>query len=524
MKNIDKTSIKMSAGGAGDSEAENSAYLPQVARGAFINFSGIIVRMILVYGYTFLLARMLSVSDLGEYFLMFTIINLLGLASMVGLDTGVVRYVALYAGEGKMSLARRTLKAGLMFGIPVSLVFATAVFVGADYISNKFFESSGNAVTGLRIFSMAIPFLVAARLFNAATQGMHQMKYQVLSRDIGEQVAKIGLSVVLLLMGGGLIGVVWANVASTGTAVVLASVFALMVLAGPKGNNEEGIRPAIEVLKYSYPLAFANIVVALILWIDTLLLGYLGSPEDVGIYGVALKLSIIGAKIITAFVIVFTPIIADLWNRGRIAELNQLYITVSRWIFILSVPVFLLLTLFSDSLMRIFGANFVVGSSALVLLAFGQLFHASTGAAGLMVLMSGHSKLELFNVTATLAFNAALCFLLIPDYGITGAAIAHMSGLALINLLRVTEIWILMRMFAYDRSYYKPVISALISAVVIGIIGRYVIMDAGLIQLVALAALLLIIYVSSMVLLGLEEQDKAILRRFKDSVAALKTT
>jgi O-antigen/teichoic acid export membrane protein len=467
---------------------------------------------------------MLSVGELGEYFLMLTIINLLGLAAMVGLDMGVVRYVALYAGEGRMGLARKTLKAGLMFGMPVSLIFAAALFISAQPVSDQFLEGSVDAVTGLRIFSMAIPFLVAARLFNATTQGMHKMKYQVLSRDIGEQIAKIGYSVVMLLMGGGLIGVVWANVASTGTAVALAFVFALIVLAGPKGSNDEGAKPAAAVLKYSFPLAFANIVVALLLMVDTLMLGYLGSSEDVGFYGVALKISVVGAKIITAFVIVFSPIIADLWNRGSKVELKELYITVSRWIFMLSVPIFLVLTLFSDSLMRIFGANFIVGSGALVLLAIGQLLYASTGAAGLMVLMSGHSRLELLNVTVTLAVNVTLCFLLIPRYGIIGAAIAHMSGLALVNLMRVTEVWIFMRMYAYDSSYIKPIISAVASAAVIGFIGRYVIVDAGLIHLVALASLLLIIYVLSMVLLGLEEQDKTMLRKLKDSAIGIKTT
>ena len=142
MNNIEKNPVKTSGRSTGDREPGKSAYLPQVARGAVINFSGIAGRTVLVYGYTFLLARMLSVGELGEYFLMLTIINLLGLAAMVGLDTGVVRYVALYAGEGRMRLARKTLKAGLMFGIPVSLVFAEALFIGAQSVSDHFFESS----------------------------------------------------------------------------------------------------------------------------------------------------------------------------------------------------------------------------------------------------------------------------------------------------------------------------------------------------------------------------------------------
>ena len=251
-----------------------------------------------------MLARLLSVSELGEYFLMLTIVNLLGLASMVGLDLGVVRYVALYAGEGKLGLARKALRAGLMFGLPVALVFMAGLFFAAPTVSAHFFESSAEAVTGLRIFAVAIPFLVAARLFNATTQGMHQMKYQVLSRDFGEQAAKIGFSALLLALGGGLMGVVWANIASMATAATLALVFAMVVLAGPKGSSDTEIKPTAAVLGYSFPLAFANIVVALTLWVDTLILGYLGTTEDVGFYGVALKISVIGAKIITAFVIV----------------------------------------------------------------------------------------------------------------------------------------------------------------------------------------------------------------------------
>ncbi|MBI5870720.1 MAG: oligosaccharide flippase family protein [Actinobacteria bacterium] len=523
MKKIRNIHLTGDGQDSGDSPTGKSDYLPRVASGAVINFSGIIGRMILVYGYTFLLARMLSVSELGEYFLMFTIINLLGLAALVGLDTGVVRYVALYAGEGRMGLARKTLQAGLMFGLPVSLLFTAVLFVNAQFVSDHFFENSADAVNGIRIFSLAIPLLVAARLFNATTQGMHQMKYQVLSRDICEQIAKIGLSFFVLIMGAGLLGVVWANVIAISAAVVLAFFFAMKVLAGPRGPSDVVVRPAAAVLRYSFPLAFANIVIALLLWVDTLMLGYLGSPEDVGLYGVALKISVIGAKIITAFAIVFTPIIADLWNRGRKAELQELYLTVSRWIFMLSIPIFLLLVLFPDSLMSIFGPDFAVGGTTLVFLAIGQLLSATTGAAGLMVIMSGHSKIELLNVTVTLAFNAMLCFLLIPHFGITGAAIAHMSGLGLVNLMRVTEIWIIMRIYAYDRSYLKPVIAAITSAVVITISARYIIRGEGLIQLASLASLLIIIYVLSMLLLGLEEQDKDMLRKLKGMAAGIKT-
>ncbi|MFA5810005.1 MAG: polysaccharide biosynthesis C-terminal domain-containing protein, partial [Thermoleophilia bacterium] len=297
---------------------------------------------------------------------------------------------------------------------------------------------------------------------------------------------------------------------------------AMIVLSGPVEKEDTDVRPAMDVLKYSYPLALANILVAVTLWVDTLMLGYLGTTEDVGFYGVALKIAQFGAKIIMAFIIVFMPVIADLWNRKKSEELKGLYMTVSRWIFTLSFPIFLIIVLFSDAIMRIFGAGFVAGSGALVILAAGQMITATTGAAGLMILMSGHSKVELFNVVVNLTVNVVLCLLLIPGYGVLGAAIAHMSALAVVNTLRVIEVWFFMHIFAYNLSYLKPVLSGLAGGIVALVIGRIFIDSVSLVQLALLACLLLALYIAAIVAMGLEEQDKAILSRVKASLTGAK--
>jgi len=503
---------------SGEPEAGASSYLPHVARGAIINFSGILSRMAFLYVYTFILARALPVEDLGSYFLMVTMINLLGLAAMVGLDLGVVRFVSLFAGEKKFGLARQVVRYGLMFGLPVGAAFATMLFLAAPAVSERLFASSPGSVTALRVFALSIPFLVAARIFNATTQGMHRMQYQVYSRDIGEQVFKVALSVAALALGAGLLGVVWANVAALALATGVSLFFALMVLPKPApgqpATEAEGVAesPVRAVLRYSYPLALASILVALWLQADTLLLGYFGTTTDVGYYGVAIKLAIFGSKIITAFGTVFTPIIADLWNRQRAGELQVLYRITTRWIFILSLPIFLLMAIFADSIMRIFGAGFTAGSVALVLLATGQMLNAATGAAGLMVLMSGRSRLELLNVATTLAIDVALCVTLIPSYGLVGAAIANMVSLAVVNIMRVIEVWYFMRMHAYDRSYFKPLLAGAAGAAVAALSGYLVIGTGSLARVGLLAVMLLAIYVAAMVIMGLDENDRLVLK------------
>ncbi|MHB8160088.1 MAG: flippase [Thermoleophilia bacterium] len=499
----------------------DSSYLPHVARGAIINLSGLLSRMAFLYVYTFILARVLPVDDLGSYFLMVTIINLLGLAAMVGLDLGVVRFVSLFAGEQKFGLARQVVWYGLMFGLPAGAAFTTLIFLAAPAVSERLFASSPGSVTALRVFALSIPFLVATRIYNATTQGMHRMQYQVYSRDIGEQVFKIALSVAALALGAGLLGVVWANVAALALATGISMYFALMVLPKPvpgqRAAEAAGLaeNPAWTILRYSYPLALAGILVALWLQVDTLLLGYFGTTTDVGYYGVAIKLAIFGSKIITAFGTVFTPIIADLWNRQRTGELLVLYRITTRWIFILTLPVFLVMAIFADSIMSIFGAGFTAGSVALVLLATGQMFNAATGAAGLMVLMSGRSRLELLNVATTLAIDVALCVVLIPTYGLVGAAIANLVSLAVVNIMRVIEVWYFMRMIAYDRSYLKPLLAGVAGAMVAALLGHLVIGTGSLVRVGVLAGMLLAIYVAGIVIMGLDENDRMVLNLFR---------
>lgn len=248
-----------------------------------------------------------------------------------------------------------------------------------------------------------------------------------------------------------------------------------------------------------------------LLWIDLLLVGFLGDSTDAGYYGAALRVAALGAVIIVAFATVFNPIISDLSNKRKKKELEGLYKTVTRWIITCSLPFFLVIALFSEPIMKIFGENYTNGAIALTLLAVGHLITATIGSAGLIVLMTGRSHLELVNMIVALLVNITLCFLLIPAYGIIGAAIANMSAAFVLNIMRAAEVWFLMRMHAYDRDCIKPVLVGLVSSLIVVLAGWLFIGDMQFLQAVGLIVALLAIYVLGLLLFGLSEQDKAVL-------------
>ena len=497
-----------------DNPKKTTAYLPHVAKGATINFSGAVVRTVITYGYAVLLARLLPVNELGWYWMLFTIISIASLTSTLGLDLGIVRYVSLYAGEGKLGQAKKTLGAGVILGLPAGIITALILYFLAPWLSEQLLESSSTATTSLRIFALSVPLWVAVLLFNATTQGLHRMRYQVYSRDMGEQSSRFILTAVLGALGAGLIGVVWANVAALAISASMALLFALSLFRKLGDSTTYDFNPARELYKYAYPLAFSNLIRTVHRWIDLLLLGYIATSVDVGYYGAALRVGAFSVAILMAFNNVFSPIISDLYNRKQPEELHSLLKVVTRWIFILSYPVFLVLILFAKPIMGLFGTNFKVAGGVLVILAMGQFINAFTGPVGQMVLMSGHSKVVFMNTAVALAINVGLCFLLIPEHGFYGAAIANFVSLSTINLIRVIEVWVYLRMNAYDRSFIKPFLAGVI-AVIFVLPARFVFQGEGVMSLLLFAVVLVIVYTIAIVTLGLNEDDRRIMQLFK---------
>ena len=489
-------------------------YLPRIAKGATVNLFGTLARTVLAYGYTVFLARMLQVSQLGYYFLIVTLVNIVGLAGVVGLDLGVVRYISLYAGEERFEMARRTLAVALFLAVPVDILLMIVLIVLAPSVAGRLMGSDPAAVTALRIFAISIPFWAAAKIFNATKQGLHWMRYQVYSRDAGGQLSKFLLTIAFLTAGAGLAGVVWANVAALVIATLLSMVFAFRVLPhgdGKAAASADGPSAAARLLRYSFPLAFSNILGMVLVWIDILMIGYLGTSTEVGYYGAALRVGVASSALFLAFAAVFTPVISDLYNKRQGVELNSLYKTVTRWVFIFTLPLVLLQLLFADPIMKLFGGGFTAGSTALMILAVSQLINAVAGPAGYMVLMSGRSRLELLNIIVSLTVDIFVCFVLIPPYGLFGAAIANASATAVINLMRAAEVWLLMGAHAYDFGYLKPALAAIAGAGVSMLMGS-LLRGGGVGRITTQAAVMIAVYLGATISLGLSGQDRIVLR------------
>jgi O-antigen/teichoic acid export membrane protein len=145
------------------------------------------------------------------------------------------------------------------------------------------------------------------------------------------------------------------------------------------------------------------------------------------------------------------------------------------------------------------------------------MFNVGVGSAGLMITMTGKPQFSLYINLMTAIVNIVFNYVLIPIYGISGAGLASLVTVAMANIARLILVYRILKIHPYDWSYLKIIIPALVSMMIILTIKKLVTMH-WLIELCTLSLVFLLIFGSVMILLGLSDDDKLILKKLMTKI------
>jgi O-antigen/teichoic acid export membrane protein len=179
---------------------------------------------------------------------------------------------------------------------------------------------------------------------------------------------------------------------------------------------------------------------AVLLWADTVILGILRPPSVTGTYSVAARV-VIGVSIgLPALNLALAPFFArQLGDRDR-GPLGDLYGVAARWGAILTFVPLAVVFAYRREILGFLDPGLVPGSTVITILIFGFLFNAACGPVGNVLNMSALNRLVLVDSLITVGANVALNLILIPAWGMNGAALAWSLSLGLVNVLMVSQV------------------------------------------------------------------------------------
>ncbi len=408
------------------------------------------------YLFMLFLARQLGMEQFGLYALGVTLFNTVLLVGCAGLDTGVIKFVSAYMAQGRMDDARRVIATAVTIVTLLGVVAGIGFWAMAAPLSERLYQKPGLALV-LVCFAPALVFALIGTLLLSSLQAFHTVRYTVALKYLWEPVGKWVLAGMAIWAGWGLSGVVLGWGVVFGATACLAG--AALVRQGRLGVTDFamlGRSEARTLLSYSAPLFLANLFGVVAPRADVMLLGYWVSAEEVGVYLAAFQTAAVLALILGAFDVVFAPIMSRAWAADDRLTFRESYVMVHRVAFTATVPLCVLLVVFADDVLGVFGSGFAAGGSILAILAVGHLVNASSGCANTALLMSGHSRIVLINTVGygTLLIGATAA--MIPVWGPGGAALAASGSFALLNAVRVVQVWRLHRMLPWTWTLLKP--------------------------------------------------------------------
>lgn len=496
------------------SEVKYLSDLSKITKGAGIILGGVIGGKGLLLFYTIFLAKVLSPRELGLYFLGITIVGFLAVLSNIGLRIGVTRFVAIYNGKNDPQRMKGTILISVGITLLPSLTMAGIVFLLGDFVSTFIFHKPELGKV-IKLLSLSIPFDSLMWIFLAATRGLKFMHYTAYI----ENLAWIGLRflfALLFLFGFGmrLEGVLLAYLVSSFFSACLAFYYVnkLIPLVDKK------LTPIFEVknlLKFSIPMVFSIFLGNLTRQIDILMLGLFISAAMVGIYSIAVRIIAFAEVVFRIFLPIFNPFVAELHDKKEFSKLSNLLKAITRWNVTISFPIFLCLLFSPGFFLHFFGTEFIQASICLSILTIAHLFSSVSGLPSSIIFMSGRSDITFKNNSAMLLLNVILNYLLIPKYGILGAAIATGISLVLIAFIRIVEVYYLMKIHPFRTDLWKPIIGGLISLVIILFLYKGFLIPGNTFMII-LFLIFSLIYCSLIYFFKLSEEDlyiKAIIKK-----------
>jgi len=447
-----------------------------------------------------------------------SVLTVVSSIALFGLGAGITRFIAYYLEFGSSGLARvkGILTAGMQITLVISIPLSLTTFLFSEPIALGIFREP-DLIPVLRVFAIATPFLALLNLAVQVFRGFKQIVYMIYCRQILEAGLRLLITGLFALLGFHLLGMSATYAISAAFASLVALYFIKKIMAAEVGlevRQERGMQK--ELIKFSLPLTVGQILSQIRNRSDTLLLGYFLEAYQVGLYNAALPIAGLLQTGLNSLNRLFMPSVSELFAKGDLKELRQTYKRVAKWALGLTLPLFLVLTVFANGILEaLFGTEYQAASSALIVISIGVLLNTITGSFGEVLIAIGETRVNMLLSFLLMGVNVVLGLLLIPKFGILGAAIANSVALAAAALSGIIYLYYLMKIQPFSLDHLKLVFSSSLAFALIYPIYEYGV-GQGFSPYWLLLPLILILYGLTLIgiywMRGLDEVEKGILR------------
>ena len=380
------------------------------------------------------LSRTMTVEEYGHFAFGLALATVLAIAASVGQPTAILRLWSQETVAGNRAGAVAAVQAGSMLnilaGLGIALALCLLVFLWVMFLPMR---DTANHLYGAAF--LVLP-MALAEFNSSALRAQGSLWTALVPRDI---LWRIALPVAVLALFS--VGVVLSGADALVLAAALLSGMLALQFWGAM-RRRYVLSPVVGVVSpywrqwggISRWLLAGALIETAALNADVILVGLMLNLESSGLYFNAFRTAGLMTLFTFAIELVIAPMIAQHFHAGEMRKAQAIAAMGSAAGFVFSLVVFIVFFGWGDWILSLFGPAYAEGWVVLVLLALGLLFDAATGPSKIVMMMTGHERAYAVIFGGIMGTGLLVQILIIPIYGVIGAAAVNMGARILAQL------------------------------------------------------------------------------------------
>jgi O-antigen/teichoic acid export membrane protein len=372
------------------------------------------------------LARWMGSFEYGIFVLVWVTMVIAGNVSCLGFHTSVIRFIPEYREKGMLAELRGILIASRLFVLVASSAIAAlgalAVFLLAPHIESYY-------VVPFILGFICLPMIALSDLLQGLSRANAWAVFALSPTYLVRPV------LILVLMAAALVAGYTAD-ARTALIVAIAATYITTIwqLVGVTGRIDKKLPVGPRTVHFrewfavSLPIFLVESFFFLLTNADVLMVGFFMEPDDVAVYFATVKTLALVHFVYFAVKAGVAQRYAA-YTHGDPEKLAAFARDTVSWTFWPSLVMAIVVLALGEFMLMLFGPDFDAGYPLLFLLVVGVVARSAVGPAESLLTMTGNENICAFVYAMTLALNIALSVLLIPAFGLWGAAIATTASM-----------------------------------------------------------------------------------------------
>lgn len=419
-----------------------------------------------------LYVAMFGLASFGLYAVLWSLVNLVENFADLGMTSAMQRTVPQAASRREQAHAFR---AALLLGITPCLALAIVAVVFAPQLAALFNAAPADAeqLTGaITLFAWALPLWAFVEITTSALRSQRVFGAEIRLRVFWEQLLRLGFAILFWLLGWGFVGLLVAHMLSLAVTAALALrlTFRYFSMANLLRGRAEGpifwqtFRAGLAVMPANLSQRMYSDGGAIILnWI---LPGTAGAVAA-GLFTIARKISSLIQTVRLGFAYVLSPLAsaASAASQEDREQVRRIYGFATRVLTAIALPAGLVLAAASPAVLALFGREAAVAAPAVMILIGSRIVEALAGAAQPIQQVISSHRAQLIAANAGMVVAGGVGWYLLPDWGLTGMAIAVTAGLCVGAILPVIQMGYGEGLNPFTAPYGRTILVALAIAV-----------------------------------------------------------